>query len=415
MAFSDLQFAETDARRNFDRLRVAYENLVRAISNTNAGYRLADADPARLLLLTIAAINTQISEDIDQTGKSNLLYFAGPETIEHIGYLYGDRGKKLLASYAKTTMRYRVDAARPVITPVPKGSRTTPDNKVFFATTKAAEVPAGALYVDVEAESNIPGMAGMGFEVGDIKNMVDIYPFITSAVNVTPTSGGADIEGIEEYRARLRLLPESFSVAGPDGAYEFWARSANPAIVDAKAWMPDLDMESFREFLEPWGITNPQEFYNALNNYYRESGTGPGNVNIACLLQDGEVPSEEVKQQVYETLSAKNRRPLTDYVHVKPPEIVEFNVDVRYWISLERATEASSIIQNVDNAVERFIKYQRSRLGLDIVPDLLHSMIMETGVKRMEIMEPVFTKIQPWEVGIFTGVQSVIYEGLEEA
>jgi phage-related baseplate assembly protein len=413
MTFSDLQFAETDARRNFDRLRAAYENLRRSAGD--AGYRLADADPVRLLLLTIAAINTQVSEDIDQTGKSNLLYFAGPETIELIGDLYGERGKKLQASRAKTMLRYTLAVLRPVLTPIHKGSRVTPDNKVFFATTKAAEIPAGEMYVDVEAEANIPGMAGMGFDVGEIKNPVDVYPLIASVVNVTPTSGGADIEGIEEYRERLRLLPESFSVAGPDGAYEFWAKTANPGIVDTRVWMPELDMESFKDFLTPWGITNAKGFYDDLFNYFRESGTGPGNVNIACLLQDGVLPSEEVKQQVYDTLTEKNRRPLTDFVHVKEPTPIEYNVDLKYWISMERATQAASIIQNAENAVERFIKYQQSRLGLDIVPDLLRSMLMEIGVKRMEINEPEFTVLEPWEVGIFAGAKNVEYMGLEDA
>jgi phage-related baseplate assembly protein len=413
MAFSDLQFAETDARRNFDRLRIAYENLMRAAGN--AGYRLADADPIRLILLTVAAIITQISEDVDQAGKSNLLYFAGLETVELIGDLYGDRGKKLQASRAKTTMRYTLEVARPVLTPLHKGLRTTPDNKVFFATTKAAEIPAGDLFVDIEAEANIPGMAGMGFEAGDIKNMVDVFPFRISAVNITPTSGGADVEGIEEYKERLRLLPESFSVAGPDGAYEFWAKTANPGIVDTKVWMPELDLDSFRNFLEPWGITNVKGFYDSLFGYFKESGTGPGNVNIACLLQDGQMPSEEVKKQVYDVLTDKDRRPLTDFFHVKEPKPVPYNIDVQYWISREKATEAASIIQNADNAVTRFIKYQQSKLGLDIVPDLLHSLLMEIGVKRMEIKEPVFTVLEPWEAGIFTGVKNVVYMGLEDA
>jgi phage-related baseplate assembly protein len=82
---------------------------------------------------------------------------------------------------------------------------------------------------------------------------------------------------------------------------------------------------------------------------------------------------------------------------------------------MEKATEAASIIQNADNAVERFIKYQQSRLGLDIVPDLLNSMLMEIGVKRMVIDDPVFTALKPWEVGILSGLKSVVYMGLEEA
>jgi phage-related baseplate assembly protein len=211
------------------------------------------------------------------------------------------------------------------------------------------------------------------------------------------------------------MLPESFSVAGPDGAYEFWARSANPGIVDAKAWMPDLDIDSFAAFLGPWGITNAAGFYTALMNYFRESGTGPGNVNITVLMKEGEIPSGEVLNQVKETLSDKKRRPLTDYVHVIEPGHKEFGIDFQYWIETERATEAASIIDAVDKAAERYIAWQKSRLGLDINPSMLYSLIMECGVKRLEITAPVFTVLEPNEVAQFSGDKTVTYGGLEDA
>jgi len=271
------------------------------------------------------------------------------------------------------------------------------------------------MFVDVEAECQTPGMAGMGFDPGSINNMVDISPFVASAENITPTSGGADIEGLESYRARLQALPESFSTAGPDEAYRWWILSVNPGIVDARAWMPDLDMEAFASFLAPWGITDAEGFYEAINNYYRESGTGPGNVKATCLMQDGELPSDEILAQIDEALTSRERRPLTDYFHIARPEPVEFSVSVRYWITTYNATSASNILELVEGAVERYITWQRTRLGADIVPDMLHKLIMDCGVKRVEIESPVFTVLRPWEVGQFSGFKEVDYMGLEEA
>jgi phage-related baseplate assembly protein len=413
MPFSDFQFSETDARKIQALLQRVYEEVRRAAGEP--GYRLAPADPERLVQLTEAAALTQIAADIDKTGKGNLLYFAGEETIEHIGLLYGDRGKRLPAARALTTIRYTLSVPRAARTIIPKGYRTTPDNKVFFATKNAIEIPAGELYGDAEAECTTAGMAGMGFEPGDINNMVDILPFVAAAKNITPASGGADIEDIEAYRARLQLLPESFSVAGPDGAYEFWAKTANPGIADAKVWMPELDLASFAEFLEPWGITDAAGFYDALGDYYRESGTGPGNVNVTVLMQDGGLPSEEILNQVKETLSGKTRRPLTDYVHVAAPRTKGFGVAVRYWTETGRAAEAASIMDAVEKAVDRYIAWQKSRLGLDILPDILHKLIMDCGVKRLEITEPAFQVLEPDEAARFSGSKTVTYEGFEDA
>ncbi|MDR0663708.1 MAG: baseplate J/gp47 family protein [Spirochaetaceae bacterium] len=413
MAFSDLQFSETDARKIQDRLQRVYEEVRRAAGEP--GYRLAQAAPERLVQLSEAAALTQIAADIDKTGKGNLLYFADEETIEHIGILYGERGKRLPASSALTTIRYTLSTIRSTPTIIPKGNRTTPDNKIFFATKNMIEIPAGELHGDVEAECAAAGMAGMGFEPGDIANMVDVLPFVAKAENITPTSGGADKEGIEAYRDRLRLLPESFSAAGPDGAYEFWARTANSGIADAKVWMPELDVQSFANFLEPWGITDAAGFYNALGDYYRESGTGPGNVNITVLMRDGELPSEEILNQVKETLSGKTRRPLTDYVHVVEPRTIEFDIAVRYWIETEKVVEAASIIDAVDKAIGSYITWQTSRLGLDILPDTLHKFIMDCGVKRLEITAPVFHILAMNEAARFSGNKTVTYEGFEEA
>ena len=412
MRFEEFNFAEDDARVIADSFKNVYEAIRRA--NGEPGFRQRPADPERLMQLTESALLAQVNENIDAAGKGSLLFFADEHTAPHIGYLYGERGKPLDASYSLTTIRYTLSIERAVKTVILKGSRVTADNKIFFATTSTLEIPAGELKGEVEAMCMTAGVEGDGFGIGTIKNMVDRVPFVSAVENVTPSTGGEEPESLEAYKQRLRLLPESFSVAGPDGAYEFWARTANPKIIDAKAWMPDLDMASFAAFLQPWGITDAVGFYNAIFNYFRTSGTGPGNVNITVLLKDGELPSEEILQQVYETLSENSRRPLTDFVHTKPPNPRDFNVDFKFWIGTERATEAGSIIEAVNKAVDRYIAWQKSMLGLDILPDMLHKLIMDAGIKRWEPVEPVFTVLKPNEVAQFGGIKSVMFEGLED-
>ena len=65
--------------------------------------------------------------------------------------------------------------------------------------------------------------------VGQINTLVDPIAYISSVSNTTASTGGTDTEDDENYRERIQLAPESFSVAGSEGAYIYWARSAHQA------------------------------------------------------------------------------------------------------------------------------------------------------------------------------------------
>lgn len=372
----DVTFAEGDVRVLAEKLKTFYEAVRRAAGEP--AYRLGDADPVRLIQLSESALLAQVNADIDATGKGNLLYYAGEETIEHLGYLYGERGNRIQPAAAGTTIRYTLSAARSANTVIPAGSRVTPDNKVFFATESELEIPAGQLTGDVLAVCLTPGTVGNGFAAGEIKNIVDRVPFVAEAVNTKPSAGGTDLEDIEAYRARLQLLPESFSVAGPEGAYEFWAKTASSDIIDVAVWSP-----------------------------------APVEVNVVPLMRSGELPTDEMLDLVYETLNGKDRRPMTDLVHVLKPTTVNYSIEVRYWVSTSDAGNVSTIQSNVQAAVNTFINWQGSKLGRDINPSVLHQRIMEAGAKRAEITEPAFVTLDHDQVAV-SGMPNIMYEGVED-
>ena len=61
---------------------------------------------------------------------------------------------------------------------------------------------------------------------------------ISAVTNTTVTSGGGNIETDAHLRDRIQAAPNRFSVAGPVGAYRFWALSADPGIVDVLVTTP---------------------------------------------------------------------------------------------------------------------------------------------------------------------------------
>ena len=159
---------------------------------------------------------------------------------------------------ARTTVRFGVDEALAFAVPIPAGTRvTTQSGGVMFATLSDAVLPAGELFVETSAKATEAGASGNGLLPGQICRLVDPLPYITRVSNVATTLSGCDEEGDERFRDRIRMAPESFSVAGPNGAYE--AR--------VKAVSADISAVS---------VTSPT----------------PGIVDIRFVLTDGELPDE---------------------------------------------------------------------------------------------------------------------------
>lgn len=338
--------------------------------------KLNRADPLRIFILGLVSIITQQRELINFVGNQNLLAFSSGEYLDRLGDFYGV--KRLPATKAETTVEVELSAARQQPTIILAGTRITADSKVFFSLDEDVIFAAGETKKSLSATCLVEGEIGNGYSPGEISKIVDPQAFLKSIVNVTTSEGGSDIEGDDSLRERIQLAPESFSVAGSKGAYIFHAKSASALIADVAVHSPE-----------------------------------PGKVDVYLLLKDGQIPSDEMIQTVEEHLSADNVRPLTDNVEVKPAQVVNYDLDVAYWISRDNVTNAAQIIDAAQAAVDDYVQYQSSRLGLDLNPSVLINKLMNAGVKRVEVTSPVFTVLNAHEVALPSSV-NVVFSGLED-
>jgi phage-related baseplate assembly protein len=221
-----------------------------------------------------------------------------------------------------------------------------------------------------------------GLTDGEISALVNWNQgFALEVSNIDTTQGGADLDEDEHYRDRVWLAPESFSTCGPVGAYEFWAKSAHPDIMDVMVY------------------------------------SGPeiaGEVHLFPLMYNGELPSDEVLQAVYDTCNFEKRRPLTDYVFVMRPEVVNYEVELTYWIWRHDQLQAENIINRVVAAVHQWALWTRSAVGRDVIPSQLIRLVQEAGVKRVEVEKPVFTRLRYNEVAIMYATPILHFGGLED-
>lgn len=343
---------------------------------------LARGDPVRLFLETITLIIIQQRNLIDYSAKMNLLAYAEGDFLDHLGALLGVR--RLDASPAKVTIRFILSESQAGKILIPEGTRVSPGNNILFALDSALEINAGSLTSEAICTCTQSGIIGNDYLPGQIKKLVDVFPYELSAENIDTSSGGTDTENDENFRERIQLAPESFSNAGSTGAYTFYARSANSDITDCAVIGPHDNL-----------------------------GVPPGEVHIYPLMTGGVLPSSEILSEVYDTCSAENIRPDTDLVRVKTPEIVNYSLSVKFYIDKANSSIAGSIANSVEIAINDFVKWQRARLGRDINPSELNRRIINAGAKRCEIESPNFRVLLPYQLAAASGIL-ITYGGLEE-
>jgi len=345
------------------------------------GRKLHPGDPWRQVLLGFVYYLSMQRANIDFTGRQNLLKYSTDGFIQNIGALLGVR--QLQAAAAVTTLEFTLSTTLPSNFIIPKGTRATPGNDIHFATNEDVEVIAGQLTAAVNATCTQVGEIGNGFEVGRVNRLTDVFPFSQGVQNTTITQGGADTESIESLRNRIQLAPESFSTAGPDGAYEFWAKSVSQLIIDVSVETPS-----------------------------------PGEVEVVPLLQGGEIPDQSMLDAVYAECTPRTRRPLTDLVHVRPPEAVYYPLKLTYFISRRDSAASLNIQQRVNQAIESYILWQKSKLGRSITPSTLVEMVKQAGASRIplddDMLYPKFQRLRHYEIGVAdVEDMSITYGGLE--
>lgn len=363
----EVDFMETDPSAIESGLISEYEKA--------SGRTLADGDPVRLFLLSVAAAIIQLRNAVNIAAQQNLLSYATGSYLDELGrYLAVTR---LPASGAKTTFRFTLSEELAEAYTIPAGFEIT-NGAITFATDAEAVISPGELSVDAVATCTTLGESGNGYLEGQIATIVTPMPYLISAVNLTETSGGADAEEDAAFAERIRLAPNSFSVAGPSKAYIFHAYSVSSAIIDV-------------------AVTSPT----------------PGVVNVYPLLEGGELPGEELLGDVEAYLSADDIRPLTDEVHALSPTAKSYAIKVDYWILTEDQSRAEQIKADVEAAVESYRLWQQGRIGRDILPDQLIRGVIAAGAARVDssTLSPAsFVELEEDEVAQCTGV-TVTFKG----
>jgi phage-related baseplate assembly protein len=155
----------------------------------------------------------------------------------------------------------------------------------------------------------------------------------------------------DRFRRRIQLAPEAFSVAGPEGAYQYHA-------LTVAAWARDVSAVSRR----------------------------PGVVRVTVLKQ-GPNPAPTLTEREDIRLHLKNEaiRPLTDVVEVQAPIICQTSIMAK--LTLYPGPDAQVVRQRSLAAVTTWVEKNRM-LGMNLRRSALFAALHQEGVHSVDLVSP---------------------------
>ena len=364
----NFKFIDVNPEELFTNFKQGYEEIM--------GVSIKDGDPINDFISWIVYIFSITQNNINYTGSMNLLSYSTGQYLEALGELVGVTRINSLGAKAK--IKYTFGKIFPSVITLPRGHKVASGN-LYFELEDEVQLQIGSRETYGTVICTTPGVIGNDIQIGEINTVVDAIPYLNKVENITITSGGCDQELDEQLRERIRLKPTSFSTAGPISSYKYYTLTANPNICDTYIYTP-VDT--------------------------------PGVVKVIPLLNGGIIPEEEILNSISEVLTDESIRPFTDKVEVIAPTPHPYNINFKWWINQD--DDISIIQDNINTALEEYKNWQKEKLGRDLNPNKLVQLLITAGAKRVEIIEPIFTKLNKTEVAQETSSMTNSYQGVED-
>ncbi|MBN1045457.1 hypothetical protein DVW08_08810 [Clostridium botulinum] len=371
-----------------------YKDVINKVEN-ELGEELHEGDERKLFIKSLMPILVGIANNINDTANQNFLENARDEKLDAIGESYFDT-KRLKPTKASCRGKAVLSAIQKDDVHIASGTKITSDGIRIFELEEDYILKAGESEIDVKLISTSTGSKYNGIPEGKINHIIQPIAFVSQIYNTEISKEGSDLEENISYRERARLEMESKSCAGPEGAYEYYAYSADNSITGVKV-----------------------------------ISLSPGVVKILVLVDNGETPSQEILNKVFKECSPKDRRPLTDKVEVGTPNIIEYDIELIYYLDKNFPTQEGKWRKAIegenlnyeDGAIRNFINWQQEEIGKSInVEELKYQILNATsynindrllsGVRKLIVSKPGYDEISKNEIAKVKNI-TVNYGGTE--
>ncbi|MGH7932264.1 MAG: baseplate assembly protein [Candidatus Binataceae bacterium] len=342
-----------------------------------AGRTLQPAQVERLLINLYAYRESLVRNAIQYAGQQNLLAYATFPMIDYLGQLLGIT--RLAAQGATAMLQFTLANVLGISYTITAGTQAgTSDGQYVFATVEDLTIPIGSMTGTVQAACTTTGSGANGYLPGQINVRLEPGALVSQVTNTSLSANGGAPENDDHLRARIQAAPNQFSVAGPEGAYRFFALSADASIIDAQVTSPAPGQ------VDVYILTGPVVTQPAIS---------PNGAAIASGALLGKVLAQ---------LSADNIRPLTDAVNVMAA--AEIDYEIAGTITLYADADPTTTMAATNDAATSFAVALASRIQRDIVPSQIIEALSVPGVYQVALSSPSYT---PLEAGQWTNCVAI--------
>ena len=425
----DINFLEVDSGKILDDVLSQLEQHVQE--------PLYPGDERRTFGEALAmVINAQV-QTINDGCRQRLLRYARGDVLDALGE---NRGvSRIRPTPAETILQFSVENVLTMNVIIPAGIRVTGPDNLFFKTTQTVVLQAGKKTVNAPAESIDGGSQYNEIAVGKLDTIVDKSEIarISGVTNLVETFGGGNIEDDEALRERIRTA-ENAASCGTESSYRYWTISANAKIVDAavsaseeivrvektakdaKVYLcaPDLIPGTLKVDCSYSVLSTDDDglvtlavdpTITTVTCSYRRKKDGV--VTIMPILAGGEIPDDDVLDDVREVLNRPEVKPLTDKIEVLAPKTVPYDIELEYWTTSLDEAEVVQTIEGSGGVIDDYIFWQDST-SQDINPDQLAKRVLcphtgGTGATRARVILPVYRELDKTEVAKWSGKLTV--------
>jgi phage-related baseplate assembly protein len=376
LALPDVNFVSTAVNDLLSAGITAYQNTYQQL--TGQSITVQPGDDVYILLYAEALRQYSILQSINLAARQNLLKYATNGNLDVLAANSGNERLTSQAAITSETFTLGVIQATPISVPILQGTRVTAGDGIYFATDAAAVIPGGSLSVTVPVTCTVTGSVGNGYIPGQLDILVDSVPYVASVSNTTTTQGGSDLQSDLSLAETVFASPSGYSVAGPASAYDYFTRKFSSDVIDTNPTSPSACV-----------------------------------VDLYVLLSGGTLPQSTFLSELAAYLEPY--RPMTDQLTCLAPTVTNYTIAGTYYIDPSNASQAATIQSAVQLAISAFITWTQSKIGRDIIPDMLTTMMVNAGAKRFPLTSPAFTSVSPTAIAVALtpATPLVIYGGLD--